>query len=86
MRWVLLLVALGFFALAFSTKSAGLMGICLVLGLGTLVGAFVAFAAERIASTSRPDSTLLTDRDISAVRASMRKAAPPSTPPPADSA
>jgi hypothetical protein len=85
MRWVLLLVAFGAFALAFSTKSATMMGICLVLGFGMLFAALFAFAAEKIASTSRSDVALLTDKDISALRASVRKPAPKSSPlPPAE--
>jgi hypothetical protein len=86
MRWILLLVALGAFALAFSTKSPGLMGFCLVLGIGLLFAALFAFAAERIASTSRPDAVLLTDKDITALRKSVRKPAPnpPAAPPVAD--
>jgi hypothetical protein len=82
MRWILLLLALGAFALAFSTKSTGVMGFCLVAGIGLLFAALFAFAAARIEATSRPASTLLTDKDISALRASVRKARPPAPPPP----
>jgi len=87
MRWILLIVALAAFALAFTTKSSGLMGLCLVVGFVGLFAALFAFAAERIASTSRPDSTLLTDKDINVLRASVRKAASKSStaPPPAAS-
>jgi hypothetical protein len=73
MRWVLLGVGVFGFGLAFSAKTAGLMGLGLVLGFGGLFVALFAFAAERIASTARPDSVLLTDKDINALRASMRK-------------
>lgn len=86
MRWVLLLVSLGAFALAFSTRSGGMMGLCLVLGFGGLFAALFAFAAEKIASTSRPDSALLTDKDINALRASMRKATPAAAQSPSDPA
>lgn len=75
MRWILLLLAFGAFALAFSTKSAGFMGLCLVVGFVALFAAVFAFAAAKIEATSRPDTTLLTDKDISALRASMRKPA-----------
>ena len=83
MRWILLLLALGAFALAFSTKSSGLMGFCLVVGLVALFAAVFAFAAAKIEETSRPDVALLTDKDISALRASVRKAqkAPEPVPP-----
>ena len=84
MRWILLLVALGAFALAFSSRSEGLMGFLFVLGFGALFAAVLAFAAEKIASTARPDAALLTDKDINALRASMHKpAAPAASSPPA---
>ena len=76
MRWILLLLAMGAFALAFSTKSAGVMGACLVVGFVALFAALFAFAAAKIEATSRPDVALLTDKDISALRASVRKPAP----------
>ena len=82
MRWILLLLALGAFAIAFTTKSPGVMGFCLVAGIGLLFATLFAFAAAKIDATSRPDSTLLTDKDIAALRASVRKAAPKPTPPP----
>jgi hypothetical protein len=73
MRWILLLVSVFAFALAFASKSPSIMGLGLVLGFGCLFGSLFGFAAARIASTSRPDVALLTDRDISLLRASMRK-------------
>jgi hypothetical protein len=86
MRWILLLVALGAFVLAFSTNSEGLMGFLFVLGFGALFAAVLAFAQEKIASTARPDAALLTDKDISALRASMHKPATPASSPPPSSA
>ena len=80
MRWILLLLALGAFALAFSTKSTGLMGFCLVVGFVTMFAALLAFAGAKIEATSRPDVALLTDKDISALRASVRKAQKPPEP------
>ena len=76
MRWILLLFAFGAFVLAFSTKSAGVMGLALVVGLVVLVAALFSFAAAKIEATSRPDAALLTDKDINALRASVRKAKP----------
>ena len=84
MRWILLLLAFGAFALAFSTKSAGVMGLALIGGLALLIAALFAFAAAKIEATSRPDTALLTDKDINALRASVRKAKPPQPPAPAD--
>lgn len=83
MRWILLLLAVLGFALGFSAKASGLMGVGFVLGFVFLIVAFFAFAAARMAETSRPDSTLLTDKDINALRASMRKKP---LPPPANPA
>lgn len=76
MRWILLLLAFGAFGIAFSTKSAGVMGFALIIGIGLLFVAVFAFAAAKIEATSRPDSALLTDKDIAKLRASMRKPAP----------
>lgn len=81
MRWVLLVVAVLGFAVTFSAKTPGLMGVGLLVGFFSLFGALLAFAAARIASTSRPDTDLLTDKDISVLRASLRK----SVSPPSDS-
>ena len=83
MRWILLLLAFGAFALAFSTRSTGLMGLALVGGVVLLIAALFAFAAAKIEATSRPDAALLTDKDINALRASVRKAKPAQPPAPA---
>lgn len=83
MRWILLIVAIFGFALAFSTHSPQLVGIGLIVGFIALFAAFWAFAAARIASTARPESMLLADRDASALRAKLRKpdgSATPHTP------
>jgi len=73
MRWLLLGIGVLGFGLTFSAKTPGLMALGLVLGFAGLLFALFAFAAERIASTARPDSVLLTDKDINALRASVRK-------------
>jgi len=86
MRWILLGVALAGFAIAFSTKSPGVLGLGLVLGFCALFAALFAFAADRIASTARPDSALLTDKDINALRASVRKPGAPASQPPSNPA
>ncbi|MGA9335839.1 MAG: hypothetical protein WBV39_16275 [Rudaea sp.] len=84
MRWILLVVAILGFGLAFSAKTPGLMGIGLLVGFVALFAALFSFAAARIAATTRPDSTLLTDRDISVLRASLNKRGSTSTPAPPD--
>ncbi|MGH8090226.1 MAG: hypothetical protein ACREO6_02110 [Rudaea sp.] len=81
MRWIVLLLALLGFALGFSSRSPGLMGMGFVFGFVFLVAAFFVFAAVRVAENSRPDATLLTDKDIATLRASMRKPPAAGTPP-----
>jgi hypothetical protein len=83
MRWLLLLISLAGFSYAYVTKSPELLGFSLLAGFGGLIGAFFAFAAERVAATARPDAALLTDKDISALRASVnaKKAAGAARPP-----
>jgi hypothetical protein len=73
MRWIMLLAGIGAFALALSTKSTGVMAFGLVVGFALIFASLFAFAAARIEATSRPDSTLLTDRDLNALRAAIRK-------------
>lgn len=73
MRWLALLIAVIGFALAFSTRSPGVLGFGLLLGFGGLLGALFGFAAARIAANAQPDNALLTDKDIATLRASMRK-------------
>ena len=77
MRWILLVVAVFGIGLAFSARTPGLMALGLFVGFGSLFVSLFAFAAARIASTSRPDAVLLTDKDINSLRASMRKPAAP---------
>lgn len=81
MRWICLLLALLGFGLGFAARTPGLMGIGFVLGFVFLIAAFFAFAAARVAASSRPDAALLTDKDINMLRASMRKPGAPPAPP-----
>jgi len=69
MRWILLVVAIVAFAVAFTTGSPSLMGIGLILGCGGLLGFGLALAAARIASTAQPETALIIDPQISALRA-----------------
>jgi hypothetical protein len=73
MRWVWLLIAMFGFAVVFSAKTPGALGLGLVVGLVGLFGALLGFAAARIASSAQSEVALLTDKDINALRASIRK-------------
>ena len=73
MRWILLLFAVVGFTLGFSAKTPGMLGLGLLVGIGCLFASLMGFAAERVASSARPDAALLTDKDISVLRASIRK-------------
>jgi hypothetical protein len=68
MRWLLLLVTLAGFALAFTTKSPGLLGVGLLAGFGGLISFAFALAAARIAETSQPDSAMIVDPEVNALR------------------
>ena len=80
MRWFMLLLAIAAFTFAYSTTSAGLLGLGLLVGCIALIASFLGFAAARVAATARPDAALLTDRDIAALRASVKKPQPPRPP------
>ena len=69
MRWILLVVAIVAFAVAFTTSSPSLMGIGLIFGCGGLLGFGLSLAAARIASTAQPEAALIIDPEISALRA-----------------
>ena len=80
MRWFLLLVSLAGFSYSYMAKTPEMLGLSLLAGFLGLLGAFLGFAAARVAATARPDAALLTDKDINALRASVaaNKKAPPS--------
>ena len=69
MRWILLIAAIAGFTIAFTTTSPGLMGFGLILGCGGFLCFAFAFAAARIAQTSQPETAMIVDPEISALRA-----------------
>ncbi len=79
MRWLMLLIAVAGFSFAYVTKSPEVLMIALVAGFGGLIGAFLGFAAARVAATARPDVAMLSDQDIAKLRASIKKPRPPTT-------
>ena len=78
MRWLLLLLSVAGFSFAYVARTPEMLGLALLVGFVGLIGAFLGFAAARVAATARPDAALLTDKDINVLRASVRaKNAPP---------
>ncbi|MFT3790456.1 MAG: hypothetical protein QM741_05125 [Rudaea sp.] len=69
MRWILLVAAIVGLAIAFTTTSPALMGLGLILGCGGLLCFGLALAAARIARTAQPETALIVDPEISALRA-----------------
>jgi FtsH-binding integral membrane protein len=74
MHWILLLIAVAAFAGAIFAPSQGLIVVGSIIGFAFLVAGFVGMISARIAERSRPDSTLLTDADVNALRKSVREA------------
>jgi hypothetical protein len=73
MRWICLIAAVGGFALAFTTKSPGMLGLGLLLGFGGLVGFTLAWASARIAETAQPAAALIVDPEVNALRSKARE-------------
>lgn len=69
MRWILLIAAIVGFAVAFTTRSPGLMGLGLLLGCGGLICIGFALAASRVAMTAQSETTLNIDPEIRALQA-----------------
>lgn len=78
LRWILLLLALVGLAVTFTTKSAGLLGLGLLLGLVGGIGFALAMAADRVAANTRPDSAMASVEDLAA----LGKARPAARTPP----
>ena len=68
MRWVLLLVTLIGFFVAFTTNSPGILGVGLLLGLGGAFGFVFSLAASRIAANAQPEVKLIADPEVNALR------------------
>ena len=74
MHWILLLIAVAAFAGAVFAPSQGLIVVGFIVGFFFLCAGFLTMISARIAERSRPDSTLLTDADVNALRKSVREA------------
>ena len=69
MRWILLIVAIVAFAVAFTGGSPGLMGAGMVIGCGSLLGFALALVSARISQSAQSETALFVDPEINALRA-----------------
>ena len=68
MRWIMILLTLAGFALAFLARGPGLLGIGLLLAFVGLFGTVLSIAASRISSGTRPETAMLSAEDLRAIR------------------
>ena len=68
MRWILFLLAIVGFVVAFMTKSPGVLGIGLAVGVLSSLGFVLALAAARISANAQPESMLIIDPEVTSLR------------------
>ncbi|MGH8114501.1 MAG: hypothetical protein ACREPS_05530 [Rhodanobacteraceae bacterium] len=71
MVWGLAIVAVLVFLLAFTSHSAGWMGLGIAVGLVCAIAAALIFIARHVRASSRPEH--MTQREIDALRSTVRK-------------
>ena len=81
-RLLLLLVTIVGLVLVFTARSAGLLGLGMLLGIVGFFGLVLAMAAARVSASARPESSMASAADIAAFR--KRPLPPPTRPPAAD--
>jgi len=74
MHWIVLLVSVAAFAGAIFAPAQGLIVIGLIVGFITLFAGFFMMISARIAERARPDTTLLGDAELNALRKTVRDA------------
>ena len=74
-RWILLGMTILGFVLVFTTHSSALLLISLVVGIVGFVGFVVSLAADRVASSARPEVAMASREDIAAMRKPVAKPA-----------
>ena len=77
-RVLLFLLAIAGFAIAFTAKTPGLLGLGLLIGFAGLLGFVLALAAARVSASARPDTAMASAADLAALR---RTPAPRPAPP-----
>lgn len=85
-RWIMLGLTILGFAIVFTTRSPGLLGLGMLLGLVGFVGFVFALAADRVSASARPEVTIASVDDIHAMRGRRPPVRPsppvaPATPP-----
>lgn len=80
MIWALATVSLAAFLLAFTSHSPGWMGLGIAVGLGCGIAAALVLIDRHLRASSRPEH--MTERELEALRSTLRKPAPrPELPP-----
>jgi len=69
LRWIMLALTVVGIALTFSAKSAGLLGVGLLLGFVGLFGTVFSLAADRVSASARPESAMAAPEDLAKMRA-----------------
>lgn len=83
-RWIMLGQTILGFAIVFTTRSSGLLGLGLLLGLVGFIGFVFALAADRVSASARPEATIASVDDIHAMRGRRPvRPRPPTQPTPA---
>ena len=67
LRWILLGLTILCLIIVFTTKSAALLGIALLFGVGAFIGFIFSLAADRISSVSRPDTSMASIEHLAAM-------------------
>ncbi len=68
MRWMMLLLSIAGFAIAFTTKSPGVMAISIVMIVVGLTGFILGMAARRVANNARDQVYVPTSEEIALIK------------------
>lgn len=68
MRWLLLLFAIIGFVVVFTTRSPGVLGLGLAVGILSSLGFVFSLAAARISANAQPESMLIVDPEVTSLR------------------